>query len=40
MIERGLMTEAEIAKVLSPERLSGVVPPTGAIALPMVPPED
>jgi len=40
VIERGLMTEAEIAKVLSPERLSGVVPPTGAIALPMVPPED
>jgi len=40
VIDRGLMTEAEIAKVLSPERLSGVVPPTGAIVLPMVPPEN
>jgi aspartate ammonia-lyase len=34
------MTEAEIAKVLSPERLSGVVPATGAIVLPMVAPEN
>jgi len=40
VIERGLMTEAEIAKVLSPERLSGVVPATGAIVLPMVAPEN
>lgn len=40
VIERGLMTEAEIAKLLSPERLSGVVPATGAIPLPMVVPEN
>ena len=40
VIERGLMTEAEIAKLLSPERLSGVVPATGAIPLPMVAPEN
>ena len=39
VIQRGLMTEAEIAKLLSPERLSGVVPATGAIPLPMVAPE-
>ncbi len=39
VIERGLMTADEIAKVLSPERLSGVVPATGVIALPMVAPE-
>ncbi|MBX9718652.1 MAG: aspartate ammonia-lyase [Microbacteriaceae bacterium] len=40
VIERGLMTAEEIGKVLSPERLSGVVPPTGAIPLPMVAPEN
>ncbi len=40
VIERGLMTEEQIAKVLSPERLSGVVPATGAIPLPMVAPEN
>lgn len=40
VIARGLMTEAEIAKLLSPERLSGVVPATGAIPLPMVAPEN
>ena len=40
VIERGLMTAEEIGKVLSPERLSGVVPATGAIPLPMVAPEN
>ena len=40
VVERGLMEAGMVARVLSPERLSGVVPATGAIALPMVPPED
>lgn len=41
VIERGLMTPEQLAKVLSPERLSGVVPTTGAITLPpMAMPEN
>ncbi len=34
VISSGLMSAEEVAKVLSPERLSGMVPPTGAIVLP------
>jgi aspartate ammonia-lyase len=41
VIERGLMEADLVQKVLSPGRLSGVVPATGAITLPpMVPPEN
>ena len=41
VIERGLMEAELVQKVLSPGRLSGVVPATGVITLPpMVPPED
>ena len=32
--EAGLLSDEQIAKVLSPERLSGLVPPTGVIQLP------
>jgi len=34
VVEQGLMTADEVRKVLSPERLSGLVPPTGVITLP------
>ncbi len=34
VVSSGLMTAEEVAKVLAPERLSGMVPPTGAIVLP------
>jgi aspartate ammonia-lyase len=34
VIEQGLMPAEEVRKVLSPERLSGVVPSTGVITLP------
>ena len=34
VLEQGLMTAEEVRRVLSPERLSGMVPPTGAITLP------
>jgi len=40
VVERGLMSAEDVERVLSPERLSGAVPATGAIALPMVPVED
>jgi aspartate ammonia-lyase len=39
VVESGLMTAAKVAEVLSPERLSGLVPLTGAITLPVLPPE-
>ncbi|MEP6480486.1 MAG: aspartate ammonia-lyase [Rhodoglobus sp.] len=38
VIEAGLMTPEKVASVLSPERLSGLVPLTGAIILPGHPP--
>jgi aspartate ammonia-lyase len=34
VVEAGLMTAADVARVLSPERLSGMVPVTSAITLP------
>ena len=34
VVSSGLMTQADVERVLSPERLSGVVPPSGAITLP------
>ncbi len=34
VLEQGLMTPEEVRRVLSPERLSGIVPPTGAITVP------
>jgi aspartate ammonia-lyase len=34
VIEQGLMPEEDVRRVLSPERLSGVVPASGAITLP------
>lgn len=34
VLEQGLMTADEVQKVLSPERLSGLVPATGVITLP------
>jgi len=34
VLEQGLMTAEEVRRVLSPERLSGMVPPTGTITLP------
>ncbi len=34
VVSSGLMTQADVERVLSPERLSGVIPPTGAIRLP------
>lgn len=38
VVERGLMTEEEVRRVLSPERLSGLVPTTSAI--PIIPRDD
>jgi len=38
VVEAGLMSAEEVARVLSPERLSGVVPATGVIVLPTVAP--
>ncbi|CAN5172310.1 aspartate ammonia-lyase [soil metagenome] len=35
VVESGLMTAADVARVLSPERLSGMVPVTSAITLPV-----
>jgi aspartate ammonia-lyase len=40
VIEQGLMPEEDVRRVLSPERLSGVVPASGAITLPEVPPVE
>jgi aspartate ammonia-lyase len=37
VIEQGLMPEEDVRRVLSPERLSGVVPASGAITLPESP---
>jgi len=34
VVEAGLMTDAQVRKVLSPERLSGIEVMTGAINLP------
>ena len=34
VVENGLMSEEDVARVLSPERLSGIAPMTGAIDLP------
>jgi aspartate ammonia-lyase len=34
VVSSGLMSAEDVARVLSPERLSGMVPPTGAIVLP------
>ena len=33
VVDAGLMTAEEVARVLSPERLSGIVPATGVIDL-------
>lgn len=38
VIDAGLMTADKVAQVLSPERLSGMVPLTGPLTLPVVPP--
>jgi len=38
VVSAGLMSAEEVARVLSPERLSGMAPITGVIALPTVPP--
>ncbi|MEO8529147.1 MAG: aspartate ammonia-lyase [Pseudolysinimonas sp.] len=35
--DSGLMSEEQLQRILSPERLSGMVPPTGAITLPTLP---
>ena len=40
VVERGLMTADEVAKVLSPERLSGIAPVTGVIDLSALERED
>jgi aspartate ammonia-lyase len=37
VVEQGLMSAEEVRRVLSPERLSGMVPATGAITLPEAP---
>ncbi|MCA0215746.1 MAG: aspartate ammonia-lyase [Actinobacteria bacterium] len=38
VVEAGLMTPEKVSQVLSPERLSGMVPLTGPLTLPIVPP--
>jgi aspartate ammonia-lyase len=38
VVEAGLMTEEKVAQVLSPERLSGMVPLTGPLTLPVLHP--
>ena len=38
VLESGLMSGEELARVLTPERLSGLVPVTAAITLPQLPP--
>ena len=40
VVDAGLMTSEKVALVLSPERLSGMVAPTGPLTLPVVPPRD
>ena len=37
VVSSGLMTAEDVARVLSPERLSGMVPVTGAMVLPQLP---
>lgn len=37
VVSSGLMTAEDVARVLSPERLSGITPMTGAISLPHLP---
>ncbi len=37
VVGAGLMTSEQVARVLSPERLSGITPMTGAIQLPVLP---
>jgi aspartate ammonia-lyase len=39
VIEAGLMTKEKVGQVLSPERLSGMVPLTGPLTLPVQPPR-
>jgi len=39
VVEAGLMTPEKVSQVLSPERLSGMVPLTGPLTLPIVPPK-
>jgi aspartate ammonia-lyase len=39
VVEAGLMTSEKVSQVLSPERLSGMVPLTGPLTLPIVPPK-
>ncbi len=39
VVEAGLMTPEKVAQVLSPERLSGMVPLTGPLILPDLPPR-
>ena len=38
VVDAGLMTAEKVSQVLSPERLSGMVPLTGPLTLPVVPP--
>ena len=38
VVEAGLMRAEDVARVLSPERLSGMVPTTSSISLPQLPP--
>jgi len=38
VVEAGLMRAEDVARVLSPERLSGMVPTTASISLPQLPP--
>ena len=38
VVEANLMTRERVEQVLSPERLSGMVPPTGPLLLPVAPP--
>jgi aspartate ammonia-lyase len=40
VVEAGLMTEDEVARVLSPERLSGIMPATGVLDLSKMPPRE
>jgi aspartate ammonia-lyase len=40
VVEAGLMTAEKVAQVLSPEKLSGLVPLTGPLVLPALPPQE
>ena len=37
VVEAGLMTAEDVKRVLAPERLSGMVPVTAAVTLPLIP---